>query len=71
MEEIIDWGPEETREEYVRRLAQNRYDMRVANGIKGNAKSDWDFAEGIVAREEKRDFLKEKEVINKLKTGGY
>lgn len=69
----LNWEPEETREEYVKRIAENRYEMRKLSNwrIKGDKDSDWAYAEALVSKEEKRDFLKSKDVVDKLKAGGY
>jgi hypothetical protein len=69
--ETLIWEPEESRDEYVKRIAQNRYETRMNYGIKGNAESDWKYAEALVLKEEKKDLLKSKDVIEKLKAGGY
>jgi len=57
----IDWGPEETREEYINRIAYNCYEMRMTYGLKGSKEEDWKYAEALVTSEEKRNLINSKE----------
>lgn len=73
MSGLLEWSPEETREEYINRIAYNRFEIRImSNGrIKGDALSDRIYAENLVNKEEKKQLLDEKSVTEKLKEGGY
>jgi threonyl-tRNA synthetase len=42
-----------TREERIRKYAEEWYKIRLVNGISGSAKTDWEKAEHIVDSEDK------------------